>query len=77
VVRAVVADYEAIKKSKDSMRYVPIRSEETKNALLRKKSLSRNAFGRKTLTKYGADAVLADFPQAGREKTKTPVYQNS
>ena len=56
VVRAVVADFEAIKKSKDSMRYVPIRSEDTKNALLRKKSLSRNAFGRKTLTKSGADS---------------------
>jgi hypothetical protein len=49
VVRATVANFEVIKKSKDSMRYVPIRSDATKQILLRKKSLSRNAFGRKTL----------------------------
>ncbi len=49
-VRAAVAEFEAIKKSKDSMRYVPIRSEATRKELLRKKSLAHNAFGRKKLT---------------------------
>lgn len=49
VVRAVVSEFETIKKSKDSMRYVPVRSDETRNALLRKKSLSHNMIGRKTL----------------------------
>jgi hypothetical protein len=76
VVRAVVADYEAIKKSKDSMRYVPIRSKETKKALLRKKSLSRNAFGRKTLTESGADPVLPDLPKTGRETIEVTADQN-
>lgn len=70
VVRAVVAEFEAIKKSKDSMRYVPIKSEATTKALRRKKSLTRNVFGRKTnvpdeRTTTDATAGSPGSPKAG------------
>ena len=65
VVRAIVAEFELIKKSKDSMRYVPIRSEEPKNA---QKSLTHNRIGRRVLPKKRPTAVPDEKPPVADEE---------
>jgi len=67
-VRRSVSDFEAIKKSKDSMRYTPVRSEETRKALQRKKSGGRMGARRKSLTDSGA-------PQKGSTSTAAAARQ--
>lgn len=45
-VRRVVGEFDAIKKSKDSMRYLPVREPETLSRLRRKRSPRRRSADR-------------------------------